>query len=288
MNKRRKAIAPWGVAIVLLLWLASPCWAEEPQSAEKYFTRGRARYTAGDFDGAIEDFTSAIILNSSLDARAHKQVKKDRVINDSFDLSEKIAIVDKFNAAAYLFRGTARLNKGDLNGAIRDLDKAVALNPQDSWAFNYRACARQRMGDIDGAVGDLNRAIQLDPRSSSAYNNRGILLFKRKDFAGAVADYTHAIEIDPQNASAYNNRGNAYEAQGELERAREDFDRAIEVDASLLIAYMNRGVTLILQGKDAEAAKDFAHYLRYAGDKKDILDRLVREARDSRPVSVVH
>jgi tetratricopeptide (TPR) repeat protein len=109
-----------------------------------------------------------------------------------------------------------------------------------------------------------------------------------KDFDGAIADYTRAIGIDPQNAAAFNNRGNAYDAQGELDKARGDFDRAIELNANMLDAYMNRGLTLIRQGKDAEAEKDFAHYLRYASDMKDTLDKLVREARDSRQLSVVH
>ncbi len=70
--------------------------------------------------------------------------------------------------------------------------------------------------------------------------------------------------------------------QGKLDEAQRDFDRAIELDSGLFVAYGNRGLVRILQGRDAEADADFAHYLQYAGENRDILERLVREARESR------
>ena len=92
MPKGRNAMARCGIAAVLLLWLAPPCMAKEPRSAEDYFKRGLARYTARDLEGAIEDFTKAIVVNSNIDTRALKRikhVKSDQYNNGSSDLSEK-------------------------------------------------------------------------------------------------------------------------------------------------------------------------------------------------------
>ncbi len=282
---KRNAVARCGIAAMLLLRLASPCMAKEPHSAEDYFKRGLSRYAARDLDGAIGDFTTAIMLNSRIDTGALKRLVRIESTLDSqgrSGLTDNVAVMDRFNALAYYNRGNARMDKGDLNGAIRDFDKAVTLNPHNILAWNNRGVARQKTGDLEGALGDFNRTIQLAQRSSRAYNNRGTLRIEMKDSSGAIADYTRAIEIDPRNAAAFNNRGNAYDAQGELDRACRDFDRAIELDGNMLDAYMNRGLTLIRQGKEAEAEKDFAHYLRFMRDKKDALSKLVREARDSR------
>lgn len=75
-------MAPWGVAVVLLFGLVSPCMAKEPRTAEEYFRRGLVRYAAGDLDGAIEDFTNAIAVNSNIDAGALKLLRR---INSRYD-----------------------------------------------------------------------------------------------------------------------------------------------------------------------------------------------------------
>jgi tetratricopeptide (TPR) repeat protein len=259
--------------------------AKEPRSAEDHFKRGLARYAARDLEGAIEDFTKAIVVNSNFDTRALKRikhVKSDQYNNGSSDLSEKFSVMDKFNARAYFCRGNARADKGDLRGAIQDFDKAIAFNPQDSGALNNRGYARRKTGDTDGAIKDFDRAILMDPDNSQAHNNCGTLRFEQKDFVGAVAAFSRAIEADSQMAVAYKNRGLAYKAQGEFDKACKDFDRAIELDASLLPAYLNRGLILIRQGKDTEAEKDFAYFLRYAGDMKDTHKKLIQQARESR------
>jgi tetratricopeptide (TPR) repeat protein len=120
--------------------------------------------------------TNAIVVNSNIDPGTLKRLKR---INSShgkdrrFDPYEKVAVSDEFNANAYYNRGNARMDEGDPNGAIRDFDKAVTLNPQNVLAWNNRGVVRQKTGDLDGALSDFNRAIQLAPRSSMAQTTAG-------------------------------------------------------------------------------------------------------------------
>ncbi len=279
------AFAHCGIAAILLLGLSSLCVAKEPRSAEDYFRRGLARYAARDLDGAIEDFSNAIVVNSNINTRALKRiehVESDQYNHDPSAWSGRFSVMDKFNARAYFCRGNARVDRGDLRGAIQDFDKAIAFNPRDSKALNNRGYARRNTGDTAGAIEDFDRAVQMDPRNAQAQNNRGTLRYEMKDFAGAVAAFTYAIEAHPQMAVAYKNRGLAYKAQAEFDRACGDFDRAIELDAGLLAAYMNRGLILIRQGKDSEAQKDLSHFLLHASEMKDTLEKLVQQARESR------
>jgi len=60
-----------------------------------------------------------------------------------------------------LFRGNIKLRKGDLNGAMADLNQAIELNPQYGLAYRNRGNAKRKKGDLDGAIADFNRAIQL-------------------------------------------------------------------------------------------------------------------------------
>jgi len=142
---------------------------------------------------------------------------------------------------AYYNRGAAKIEKGDLDGAIADYNRAIELNPKDARAYYNRGIAKRAKGDLDGAIADFSRAIELDPKYAIAYNNRGIAKDDKGDLDGAIGDYNRAIELDPKHAVAYNNRGFDKEARGDLDGAIADYNRAIELDPKLAIAYNNRG-----------------------------------------------
>ena len=52
-------------------------------------------------------------------------------------------------ATAHIVRGNAYFNKGDYNGAARDYDEAVRLNPKNSVAFYNRGNVYNRLGQYD-------------------------------------------------------------------------------------------------------------------------------------------
>ncbi len=283
MPERTKTSALCWLTLISLFALIRPCPAKEPRCARDYFERGLARTRAGDSDGAIDDFTKAIVLNSN--TRSRKQVKQLGSGLDNEEgtsLNETYLVVDKFNALAYFNIGTLRMRQGRLAEAIDSLNTAIRLHPQFGQAFNNRGYVKHLMADIDGAAKDYDRSVRLDPENPDEYYNRGLFRLKIQDLAGAIADYTRAIEINPRFAGAFHDRGRAYLAQAKLDEAHRDFDRAIELDPELFVSYGNRGLVRILQGRDAEAEADFAQYLQHAGGNRDALESLARKARESR------
>jgi tetratricopeptide (TPR) repeat protein len=55
------------------------------------------------------------------------------------------------NAAAFCKRGITRQKKGDLPGALADLDQALALDPNLAEAHYHRGAALEQIGDLPGA-----------------------------------------------------------------------------------------------------------------------------------------
>jgi tetratricopeptide (TPR) repeat protein len=180
----------------IALW--SHVLAIEPHNFLAYNNRGEARYSAGDVDGALLDFTRSIELNPSYDN-------------------------------AYGNRGTARLAKGDARGALKDYDRALRINPRYTSAYYNRGNLRKTNGDLDGALADYQRALALAPDYAVAYNARGRTYQAKDDLEAALADYNRAIQLDPGYANAYNNRSTVRSAQGDLAGAIADCTEAVRL-----------------------------------------------------------
>ena len=68
-------------------------------------------------------------------------------------------------STAYAARAFVRMSRGDLDRAIEDFTKALAINREDGMAYHGRGVARAT-GDLPGAVADYTEAIRIDPTSS--------------------------------------------------------------------------------------------------------------------------
>jgi tetratricopeptide (TPR) repeat protein len=118
---------------------------------------------------------------------------------------------------------------GDYMGGIRDLTRAIELNPNDAIAFMSRGWAKGLTGDYKGEIEDNTRAIQLNPKYAEAYGNRGVAKYLSSDYSGAIDDLTVALSLDQQMGVGYYYRGQAYLALKRPEEGRKDLKRAQEL-----------------------------------------------------------
>jgi serine/threonine protein kinase len=106
-------------------------------------------------------------------------------------------------------RAMAKLERGDVDGEIKDETRAIQLDPTFALAWANRGSARASKDDLDGAIADLTKAIELDPSLAMAWANRGLARVNKGDPDGAIADETRAIELDSSFARAWQDRGSA-------------------------------------------------------------------------------
>jgi len=112
---------------------------------------------------------------------------------------------------ALMNRSNAKIVKGDIKGAIKDLNKVIIIRPHYAAAYLNRGLARFEMEDYASALRDYDQSIKFDPKSALAFNNRGIVKHKLEDYSSAIMDYDMALRLNPEMASAYFNRAMARE-----------------------------------------------------------------------------
>jgi len=118
-------------------------------------------------------------------------------------------------------------------------------------AFATRAAARVARGEVDLAIRDLDEAIRLNPSFVLALESRGGLHMKKQRYDRAIQDYDEAIRLNPSFADAYYSRGVNYERRGQHERAIEDFDQVLRLEPGADDARKRRCESLRALGRAA-------------------------------------
>lgn len=133
-------------------------------------------------------------------------------------------------------RARAYQRKGDVDQAIADFGRAIAIDPRHAQAYWGRGAAYLQKGDYPRAIADLDTTIGLSPKDAAAYYNRGVAKYLSHQLDGALADFDTAIEIRPGYANAYVGRATVYEEKGEREKAIADFRFALAHDPKVRFA----------------------------------------------------
>lgn len=158
---------------------------------------------------------------------------------------------------AYINRGVAYHKQGDLDKALTDLNRAVALMPHDFDALNSRGAVLMEKGALDNALADFDRAISLGIANNSAYYNRGMLFQRRGNSRLALKDLSVALVVDPFDVKVLDARGQLLQEMGSLDEALADFNAALSVDPSDVMTYNNRGLLFAAKGEIDRAIADY-------------------------------
>jgi tetratricopeptide (TPR) repeat protein len=156
---------------------------------------------------------------------------------------------------------------GDPEKAVRYMDTAINLRPDNADYHSRRGLANYYLGDYKAALTDFDRVVELQPDNAEAHDNCGILYRLTGDLERAITSHTRAIELDPGFANAYQNRGNAYLSQEDYEHALADYDKVIRLKPDRAQAYCMRGMVYEARGQTAPAIANVKKCEELAGDE---------------------
>ena len=161
-------------------------------------------------------------------------------------------------AERYLSLAERYRERGVLDAAYRNFNRALALNSRDESAYEGLARVWRDWGQPGLALGDAHRALYFAPRSASAWNTYGTVMQALGQNNHARAAYETASRLDAQAAYAVNNLCYLAFVEGRLDTAIATCRQALEIDPTMTAARNNLGLAFAATGRIDLARAEFA------------------------------
>ncbi|BFP43202.1 hypothetical protein FGF1_40470 [Flavobacteriaceae bacterium GF1] len=193
-------------------------------------------YNDKEFSKAGAIFNKLIVLNYKQDyiyrlaiaayLNAH-DYQKAKLVNEEFEKKNDKA---NFDTNDYNNSGLLKSYLKDFSEGLKDYEKSLKLNPDNSLAINNRGYTYNLMGEYEKAITDFDKAIELEPDHAYPYNNRGLAKIKLGKTEEGLRDIDKSMSLDKDNSYAHMNLGVYYFDIGDYARALEKFNLALELD----------------------------------------------------------
>lgn len=192
----------------------------------------------------VDDINTSRILRMAINVTSNPGR-----LNDEDAIARHFSSIDYYNsyiathsprAIDYIGRAMDLITVRNYPAAIEDLNRAIALTPDNPVAYALRAQAKyhnstdaddamSRASVLGSVIDDYDMAVKLSPRSAPLWFNKGNLHYQQNDYTSAIAAYTRAIELKANMGEAYYNRGYVYMKMGNTTAGVADLGKAGEL-----------------------------------------------------------
>jgi predicted O-linked N-acetylglucosamine transferase (SPINDLY family) len=192
--------------------------------------------------GAIEQAMQVAIEHHQAGRLAEAEALYRQVLADSPNQPDALNLL-----------GTLATERGEFDGAITLIRRAIAVNPMAGAYHHNLGETYRRCGQWDAAIAGFHRSIELRPGHAETHNNLGVALYDAGRMDEAIAAYRRAIALEPGHAWAHVNLANALSVQGSRYEAVAACIRALELRPGFAEAYNSLGAVMQAMGRTEEA-----------------------------------
>ncbi|HEY6350899.1 MAG TPA: protein kinase [Candidatus Angelobacter sp.] len=248
-----------------------PVGATTEPGAYEFYEQGRG-YLLRSSPAALDDLDRAIaLLQKAIDkdanfalayanlasayARKFRQTNDVQWLNKAKPMCQRALSLNENLAPAHVALGRIQEATGDREGAIREFEKALQLDPTDDATMTALSRAYDSAGRFLQAEALLKDAVRRSGISVN-YAYLGKFYWDHADYAQAESAFHNAIELAPDNPLSYYSLGGVYLAEGKYKEAEDILTRGIVIRPTAG-AYANLALARQYQGHYDEAAAMF-------------------------------
>ena len=138
-------------------------------------------------------------------------------------------------------RGVALAQSGNSHDAVKNLERAVAIDPTNDQAFYNLALVHIETRSYERAKQNLQQAITINGQVAGYYEKLGTILMELSDWNGAKEAFEKSIELDPDLFKAYFKLAQVFEELEDRQSALQRYTESIEHGPRFLEAYSELG-----------------------------------------------
>lgn len=242
--------------------LTSKLLSRDPDDSNALMMASAAKYEMEEFEQASK-FMGGYLAENPDNDRARRlygailyQLKQG---DKAFEVLKPLAAKYEQDANFLKLIGASAVQGRFLEQGREYFSRVATLNPEDASTQAQLGAININLGDQKEAIKNLERAVELDPQLDSAVFTLFSTLLHNKEF-GKALDVAVKLQNDrPDNAVGYSLEGIVHIAQKDQKKARVAFVRSLEVDPSSPVAAKNLAQLDILE-KDFESARRYMEH----------------------------
>ncbi|MBN8555290.1 MAG: tetratricopeptide repeat protein [Deltaproteobacteria bacterium] len=150
---------------------------------------------------------------------------------------------------AHFELGVEYLGAKEHGRAVKELERAKQLKPNDSLILSNLGYAYMEAGKLSEGQNTLDECLRLDPHYHDALLNLGVIQMRRQKWAQAVEIFDKIVKKYPGSFLAYRNSGNCFAHQRKFQAAAKCFEKAIQLFPQYADARIDLGLVCIAGGR---------------------------------------
>src|SRR5688572_24161821 len=216
---------------------------EDPKSGQARYQLAEAYANGGNTVAAAREYVRAADLlpqETLVQIKASQYLMTTGQFDDAKTRLKAVIDRDPSNAEAQVLYGNAMAGLNDLDGAVRQLEDAIRLEPGRANSYSSLAALKLKQGAADEARAAFEKAVELDARSLTAWLSLANFRWSTGKLDGAEMAFKKALELSPDHVLANRALAVFYMGSGRVAEAEPYFKNIAaatrSADANLQLA----------------------------------------------------
>jgi protein O-mannosyl-transferase len=177
-----------------------------PDYKDLYLSLGTAQAQTEDYNGAISTFSEGIKRFPDYKELYYNRSNAYRSTNNFKSAMADFSVIEKKwpEAAVYSNRGALLNVNNQWAEALKDLDKAIAIDSTQYDFYWERGVSKYNLNDLPGAINDYSKALEHN-KDPQIYANRGVAYYHANEKQKACEDWNLAAAMGHEQAKLYLN-----------------------------------------------------------------------------------
>lgn len=159
--------------------------------------------------------------------------------------------------------GSAYIINLRLDDAANAFQKAIDLEPKEEFAYASLANLRRAFGNPTDAIALYKRQLDIKPDDPESFAGLAVAQLLVDDDVAANESLARALALSPRDFRLYTTLGYLYAARGRFDKAREMVDLSLRIEPRFAWTHITLGNILLGQKKYKEAIEAFSQAQSY-------------------------